>query len=140
MCFFVIFYYSVIFFIISVYHCEYKREGKVCPDPKSCELWENFDLLQELKKNRFQIQDIIFNSKIYEKHILTRTFQAKGKFIHSLACPQELLNIALLTVESELIRNYHETGGKQGKFLATALGHFNEVTSYFWGFHKKKHL
>ena len=137
MCVFFFFYYSVIFFIISVYRCEYEIEGRVCPDPKSCKLWKNFDLPLELKRNCFQIQYIIFNSKIYEKHILTRTFQAKGKFIHSLACPQELLNIALLTVESGLIRNYHETGGKQGKFLTTALGRFNKITGYFWGFHDK---
>ena len=71
------------------------------------------------------------------QNILTQTFQAKGKFIHSLACPQELLNIALLTVESGIIKNYHKTGGKQGKFLATALGCFNKVTGYFWGFLKK---
>ena len=68
---------------------------------------------------------------------MTREFQAKGKFIEALACPQELLNVAFLTVESGLIKNYHQFGGKKLKFFCTALGHFNEITGYFWGFVKK---
>ena len=66
--FFFILYYSVIFFIISVYCCEYEREGKVCRDPKSCELWENFDLLQELKKITFKYK-ISFSNPRFMKNI-----------------------------------------------------------------------
>ena len=104
------------------------------------ELWKNYNLCQELLRNHFQIQDIIFNSKFYEKHILTQEFQAKGKFIEALACPQELLNVALLTVDSGIIKNYHQFGGRKGKFFCTALGFFNEITGYFWVFFLTRHL
>ena len=65
---------------------------------------------------------------------MTREFQAKGKFIEALACPQELLNVALLTVDSGIIKNYHQFEGRKGKFFCTALGFFNKIIGYFWGF------
>ena len=68
---------------------------------------------------------------------MTEKFQAKGKFVSCLACPQDL-NVAYLTVESGIIKLYQEIGRNKGKFFATATGHFNEITGYFWGFHKTK--
>ena len=125
--------YLEIFNLLSASECWYTDNGLQCPEPSKCYHWRmQFNLVGELQSHRFSPDALVFKAEIYDKHILTRNYQTKSKFLPNYSSSNILHQVAINTAKFGLTKFFHQ---QNGDFVVISFGTFIQPIGYFWGYH-----
>ena len=125
--------YLEIFNLHSASECWYTDNGLQCPEPSKCYYWRmQFNLVSELQSDQFSPDALVFKAEIYDKHILMRNYQTKGKFLPNYSSSNVLHQVAINTAKFGLTKFFHQ---QNGDFVVISFGRFTQPIGYFWGYH-----
>ena len=125
--------YLEIFNLLSASECWYTDNGLQCPEPSKCYHWRmQFNLVSELQSHRFSPDALVFKAEIYDKHILMRNYQTRGKFLPNYSSSNILHQVAINTAKFGLTKFFHQ---QNGDFVVILFGRFAQPIGYFWGYH-----